>query len=419
MESLSAGLRGLGSMVTRAAAPADALPTAFELGPAGLIVGHWSHTSLSLFLINPDGSVAASVDAAGLGVAALSLSTRPPLNDPQKYEDIFEQQALALEQQAGGGVRPAIICGAVGGRGGWQGVDCVVLPAGVKHLAAAAQRVEAPRSGRAIFIVPGCAIRPWGKDSLLARLDVIRGEETTVMGSLVNAVLNQQPGAVFRSQRLFVLFTAAGSVWVATKTGEIVWFRSYRTGSVCDALAPLAGAACAAASVGSSATVGNPGAAMEQGLTEGLAAQESVLHQLVYLSTAPLVGELSGGQDGPSYAAGLIVGQEVNEAISLYRSAYPDSTENSAAEDGAEASAEADSAKRERAAALGSAPGNGVHVVLLCSGERTEGLLHLYRRALERHGCEVEVGDGAAAGAGVTKAEGTVASGGAWCGGGE
>eukprot|EP01047_Picozoa_sp_COSAG01_P135739 COSAG01_NODE_66041_length_271_cov_0.901163_1_plen_81_part_01 len=39
----------------------------------------------------------------------------------------------------------------------------------------------------------------------------------------------------------------------------------------------------------------------------------------MYLSTAAVVGELSGGADGPPYLAGILVGHEVQEAIQLYR----------------------------------------------------------------------------------------------------
>ncbi len=115
--------------------------------------------------------------------------------------------------------------------------------------------------------------------------------------------------------------------------------------------------------------------------------------QLVYLSTAPLVGELSGA-DGPPYLAGLLVGHEIQDAIGLYRrhrlsGSACDSTE------------EVESSRQARLAALGSEPGAepkpstvaSPPVTLCGTQDPTIGLLPLYNLALERYGCDVEKAD--------------------------
>ena len=296
MESLSAGLRGLGSMVARAATSAaggaggrdDTGPRPFALGPAGMLAAEWTHAGLHLWLIGADGTVEASHSVAGVGVGELDAGSSQ--GQALRFESVFERHVRILEQQVGssdshakGSLRPALVCGAAGGRGGWCEAPCVGLPAGVKHLASAAVRVPTA-SGRVVFVLPGCEMRAGGKaagsldpsdnsgsaGSSTAkappqRLDILRGQETLVMGTLIAAVLHQQPGAVFRPERLFCLiidetaFAASAhsehsqpaqqaapsrqakqSVWISTKDGAINWFRSYRTGIACDALAPSA-----------------------------------------------------------------------------------------------------------------------------------------------------------------------------------
>ena len=282
MESLSAGLRGLGSMVARAAAGAgsagDQSARPFALGPPGMIGAEWTDGGLQLWLIGADGAVEATHSAVGVGVCDLG-------GQPQHFESVFEQQVRILEQQqaGGAGLRPALVCGAAGRRGGWCETPCIGLPAGVKQLASAARQVPTA-SGRVVFVVPGCELRagdptaatPAEASSDLAtgttnsaarspqRLDILRGQETLVMGMLISAVLHQQPGTLFRAERLFCLLgdehvssprsadpnlsardgapsrRVVQSAWISTKDGAINWFRSYRTGIACDALASSA-----------------------------------------------------------------------------------------------------------------------------------------------------------------------------------
>lgn len=288
MESLSAGLRGLGSMVARAATAAGGGGDAdgkFALGPAGMLAAEWTQDGLQLWILGADGTVEGSHCAAGVGVGDLATASSQGQGQ-QRFENVFEHQVRILEQQAGSsashaGLRPALVCGAAGGRGGWCEVPCVGLPAGVKKLASAAVRVPTT-SGRVVFMVPGCEIRagsPTAKspqsasdrarsattkgcmDETAQHLDVLRGQETLVMGALITAVLHQRPGTVFRSERLFCVLVdghlpsatsepsaqqqipprpGQQSVWISTQDGAINWFRSYRTGMVCDALAPSA-----------------------------------------------------------------------------------------------------------------------------------------------------------------------------------
>ena len=299
MEWLSAGLRA----ATGRGESEQTGPTPFTL-EGGLIAAEWGEASLKLYLLRPDGAVEDSREASGVGAA--ELIPKPPQKDPAKFEDVFEQQCRSLEEgRPGPSPRPALVCGLAGSRAGWCAVVSTTLPAGVKQLATGAVRVPT-RSGRAVFVVPGLASRP--QRSVLARLDALRGEETRVMGSLIHSVMHPKPGQPFRPRRLFCLLGPAASQWILAEDGSIVFFRSYRkthdhcwhlgcilprmsamivrtgTATCYAALAPAAGAATTLASLGGrAASGGNAAAAVEQGLTEGFAGEESLLHQLNYL----------------------------------------------------------------------------------------------------------------------------------------
>eukprot|EP01043_Picozoa_sp_COSAG02_P044517 COSAG02_NODE_3983_length_5954_cov_60.916482_2_plen_208_part_00 len=127
--------------------------------------------------------------------------------------------------------------------------------------------------------------------------------------------------------------------------------------------------------------------------------------QLVYLSTAPLVGELSGA-DGPPYLAGLLVGHEVQDAINVYR-------RHQLSGRAGELAADVEGSRQARLAALGSEAGaepkppvvdaNGETstpspmappLVTFCGAQDPNvGLLPLYSLALERYGCDIEKED--------------------------
>lgn len=122
----------------------------------------------------------------------------------------------------------------------------------------------------------------------------------------------------------------------------------------------------------------------------------------MHLSTAPLVGELSGGADGPPYLAGLLVGHEVHEAISFYRRYRLSVGVDSVRED-------AERSRQTRVLALGpesvseakprpsvdpsgesSSPMARQHVTLFRAAAPGLGLFPMYNLALEHCGCDVE-----------------------------
>eukprot|EP01048_Picozoa_sp_COSAG05_P010304 COSAG05_NODE_897_length_6692_cov_5.453966_7_plen_353_part_00 len=186
------------------------------------------------------------------------------------------------------------------------------------------------------------------------RVDLLHGEETRVMGSLVRGVMN---GARFRPRRIFCLVGMEVTKWIGTHDGEIHYFRTYTTPAVFGALmgSGLAGSVGAAVSGnGGAEVVSNATVAAEMGLAEGrdsAVGGGNILHKLFYITSEPLClpnePKSSGGgggsgsnsasssssssssstptqtqltvSDRPPLLAGMLVGAETSEAIAYCR----------------------------------------------------------------------------------------------------
>lgn len=113
---------------------------------------------------------------------------------------------------------PVIICGMAGARQGWVEAGYVDVPARLSTVLDGAVRV--PAEDRDIRILPGIAQR------FEDRPDVMRGEETQLLGSAVKG----QDGA-----RL-VCMPGTHSKWVSVQGETVDGFSSFMTGEVFEAL---------------------------------------------------------------------------------------------------------------------------------------------------------------------------------------
>jgi 2-dehydro-3-deoxygalactonokinase len=110
---------------------------------------------------------------------------------------------------------PVLACGMVGSRNGWKEVPYLDTPTGVDRLAGALTRFEAP-DGRRIHLVPGL------RDPL--RPDVMRGEETQVVGALAATPAIGQRGCL--------LLPGTHSKWVSLREGAVTGFATVMTGEL-------------------------------------------------------------------------------------------------------------------------------------------------------------------------------------------
>ncbi|RAO76553.1 2-dehydro-3-deoxygalactonokinase [Dyella jiangningensis] len=110
---------------------------------------------------------------------------------------------------------PVLACGMVGSRNGWQEVPYLDTPTRVDRLAGALTHLEVP-GGRVIHLVPGL------RDP--QRPDVMRGEETQVVGALAFSPSIGQRGCL--------LLPGTHSKWVSLRDGAVAGFATVMTGEL-------------------------------------------------------------------------------------------------------------------------------------------------------------------------------------------
>jgi 2-dehydro-3-deoxygalactonokinase len=188
--------------------------------------------------------------------------------------------------------------GMIGSRQGWREAPYVPCPASFEDLARGIAVVPLD-AGRALGLVPGLVSRAGG-----AAPDVIRGEEAQVFGAL-------KLGG--REDGVFVL-PGTHSKWVSVAQGRIMGFHSFMTGevygllkthSILGRLMPQNGEppfARPAFAAGCALALDDAGGAL--------------LHRLFSVRTQGLFARFSP-EELPSYLSGLLIGEEIREAIWL------------------------------------------------------------------------------------------------------
>ena len=184
------------------------------------------------------------------------------------------------------GERRVLLSGMVGSRQGWREAPYVPCPAGLAELAAGL--VQVPFDGAEVFLTPGVsAIDGSGTP------EVMRGEETQVLGASASAGLVCLPGS--------------HSKWARVAEGRILGYATYLTG---EAFAALRGHTI----LGRLMRDGDPDpAAFERGVARS-GEPDGLLHHLFGVRTLGLFGQLAD-EDAASYLSGLLIGHEVRAAL--------------------------------------------------------------------------------------------------------
>ena len=245
------------------------------MGQARLIALDWGSTRLRAFLLGTDGDVLetrqsndgastlSGADAFGQALAALVSDWRA------------EQPALKL-----------LACGMVGSQHGWREAAYVACPAAAAALAAQALRLD-----DTISIVPGLV-----DDT--AQPDVMRGEETQIVGALA---LHPELAA-----DACLVLPGTHSKWARVRDGHVTGFATHMTGELYALLRQHSVLARLMPADGSSpsspdAFIKGVDAAREDG---GLG------HQLFAVRTLGLFKQLAPEQL-PDYLSGLLIGHEI------------------------------------------------------------------------------------------------------------
>ena len=166
-----------------------------------LIGVDWGTSSLRAYRMDGRGTVL-DVHAAPQGVMQVA---------PGDFDAVFEAEVGAWLE--GASDLPVIASGMVGGRQGWVDVPYATCPIAPAALVEALHPLVTAR-GRRVWIVPGLVVEG-------SFPDVLRGEETQILGAL-----QEHPLA-----RTFVL-PGTHSKWATVSRGRIEGFSTFMTGEL-------------------------------------------------------------------------------------------------------------------------------------------------------------------------------------------
>lgn len=253
------------------------------------IVADWGTTRFRAYLVE-DETILDEV-ASEDGVSTLQTG---------QHRDVFLRNCgrwLEAEPDA-----PVLLVGMVGSREGWVMAPYATCPAGPVEIARAMIPVEIG-NGRNAYIVPGLFCEPAPKAA-----DVMRGEETLVLGSGVRDGLVCSPGTHPK--------------WITMKDGRIERFATYMTGEMYSLLLEHS-------MIGRPATEPEDPAGFDLGLdaaerNSGATGDRRVglLHLLFGARAAVVSGHMQPNHLRP-YLSGLLTGDELNGALSQFRHPSP------------------------------------------------------------------------------------------------
>jgi len=251
-----------------------------------LIGVDWGTTHLRAYLVDEAGDVKARVRSPAGMMSVSSGGFEPAL------------RTAITELRADAPQAPVVLSGMVGSRQGWVEAPYVAPPADLGALAAAAIRVDAPSVGD-VWLVPGVAV---GMDGG-TWADVMRGEETEVLGALAGLGL---------ADAVFVL-PGTHSKWVEVEDRAIRRFRTYMTG---DVYAAVAGHTILSRTMGR----GGDMQGFERGLAmaRDLGAAGDLLTRLFTIRAEGLMGRISDDA-APDVLSGLLIGAEVASGAETVR----------------------------------------------------------------------------------------------------
>ena len=250
---------------------------------AALIGIDWGTTSFRAYRIGADGAVLETRTAAA-GILKVSEGG---------FEAVLEREVGAW--LAAAPALPVLLSGMVTSRQGWIEVPYCPCPAGSAELARAL-REQVTAAGRRVHFVPGLSLI--GSDGVP---DVIRGEETQVLGELGGG------SGAERGRRAIVL-PGTHSKWLFAEGGRIVWFATFMTGELFAVLKDhsILGRLMADAAPDE--------AAFARGLAYGRSGPGGLLKRLFSARTLGLFDQLPASGVA-SYLSGLLIGSEIAEAL--------------------------------------------------------------------------------------------------------
>ena len=248
---------------------------------ASYIAVDWGTTRLRAYLVGADGLVLAST-ANDSGVQSVAAGGFPAVLQECCGPWLTAHPAI-----------PVMMAGMVGSRNGWVEVPYVATPCGPAELAAACTRLEL--AGHEVLVVPGVDTRWPGTGADKGAYDVMRGEETQVLGLGLGDAIACLPGT--------------HSKWVRLAGGRIAGFATFITGELYAAMTAsfIARLAGDPEQVQPGMAIGAASARQPGGLSRALFQARSRV----------LAGDMPGASVRPFLSA-LLVADEIAGAMHLF-----------------------------------------------------------------------------------------------------
>jgi 2-dehydro-3-deoxygalactonokinase len=262
-------------------------------GQPALVALDWGTSSLRAWSLDRDGRVLAQTTSRD-GLRAVGARA--------KAEDIdtaqaFAQTLAALADTLDAPGVPALACGMVGADGGWTTAGRLELP--IPAMAEALEPTPVPDASPTVRIVPGLKTAP----DATGASDVIRGEETQVLGAL--ARLGNPSDAT-------LILPGTHTKWLRVAGDQIVDFTTLMTGELHAALldATILGDPARQAKEADEADPASDAEAFDAGLVHSLTNPEQPFAARLFTArTRYLSGELAPARIS-SYLSGLLIGDE-------------------------------------------------------------------------------------------------------------
>ena len=238
----------------------------------GFIAADWGTTNRRAYLVSGDGRC---VDEMEDGKGVLSVPSGG-----------FSDAVAEIRERLGD--KPLLLAGMVGSNRGWVEAPYVSCPAGIEEIA---NSLAWPEERTAI--VPGVSWRD-GDDA-----DVMRGEETQILGALAAGLIPADA---------LVCHPGTHNKWVRLEGGRITRFTTVMTGELFNLLKEHS--ILADQLLGKS----EPDEAFERGVRKALSGA-AITSELFTIRARFALGDPTA--DGSSYASGLLIGADIGAGLAL------------------------------------------------------------------------------------------------------
>jgi 2-dehydro-3-deoxygalactonokinase len=250
---------------------------------SSFVAADWGTSSLRVWAMRPGGEVVAERRSQE-GMQSVA---------PGGFPAVLAAHVAAFREAGSiAEAAPVVLCGMVGARQGWREAPYRDVPASPAEIVAEAIEVD-----RDVRILPGLARRDG------ARPDVMRGEETQLLGLLLD-------DPAFEG---VVAMPGTHSKWVTIAKGRVVDFATVMTGEL---FALLSGQSIIRHSIGEAKPSGDPDSTVFlAGLADGFDAPARVIERLFSLRPRGLLLGAGGGEIADRLS-GMLIGAEVAVQLS-------------------------------------------------------------------------------------------------------